>query len=80
MWADHSGETFQVVHEFDIMHTEGGEYYFVIALFGNEFVINYGGPELEGYRRWLSESNNASPLYSGKNASDRRLRLAPESQ
>jgi hypothetical protein len=58
----------QIVHEFDILKTEWNEWFFVLALFGMEFAINYGGPDIEGYQRWLSENNNLSPLYCGKNA------------
>lgn len=32
------------VHEFEILNTEDGEYYFVLALFGLELTINFGGP------------------------------------
>jgi hypothetical protein len=41
--------------------------------FGLELVINYGGPEIEGYRRWLLENNSDSPLYSGKNQAHSKL-------
>jgi hypothetical protein len=40
----------------------------VLAIFGLELTINLGGPNIEGYERWLVENENASPLYSGKNA------------
>jgi len=69
VWRGSSGETEQVVHEFDILVTEKSEYYFVFCLFGVEFVINYGGPELEGFHDWLRRHQNISPLYSGRNAS-----------
>lgn len=38
----------------------------MIILWGIEFAINMGGPELQGYEVWLREHNNVSPLYSGK--------------
>lgn len=63
-----NGEQLQTVHESDILVTDWGEWYLVLAIFGLELVINYGGPEIEGYKRWLSEKNNVSPLYYGKNA------------
>jgi HNH endonuclease len=75
-WVDECGENVQVVHEFDILRTERSEWYFVMALFGTELAINYGGPELDGYRRWLTENENKSPLYCGKNSLDVRLRLS----
>src|SRR5665213_1313562 len=58
----------QVLHEFDFLVTSTNEWYFVLAIFGLELTINMGGPELEGYERWLSENNGASPLYSDRNA------------
>lgn len=68
MWPGESGLAEQTVHEFDILVTDSSEYYFVFALFGVEFVINYGGPEIDGYRAWLQCHNYISPLYHGKNA------------
>lgn len=58
----------QLVHEYDFLHTSQGELYFVLALYGVEMTINVGGPDIEGYEIWLKENNDASPLYSGKNA------------
>jgi len=37
--------------------------YLVICLFGSEFAINIGVPEIDGYERWLVENQNKSPLY-----------------
>jgi hypothetical protein len=68
-WFDESGNSVQLVHESDILQTDSNEWYFVLALFGWELVINYGGPEVDGYRRWLIEHTGESPLYVGKNAS-----------
>jgi len=39
------------------------ELFLVLAIFGVEFAINYGGAEIDGYRRWLRENNDRSPLY-----------------
>jgi hypothetical protein len=68
MWTDSEGNAVQVVHESDILNTATNEWYYVLALFGLEFVINYGGPEIEGYHMWLSHHHGTSPLYYGKNA------------
>ena len=43
------------------------ELYFIVALFGIEFAINIGGPEIEGYQQWLINHENISPLHFGKN-------------
>jgi hypothetical protein len=72
-WVNQSGSAVQLVNEFDILLTDKSEWYFVLALFGKELVISYGGPEIQGYQQWLTDHDNASPLYSGKNANDRRL-------
>jgi len=73
---DANGKTFgpggsakQVVHESDFLVTPTSEWYFVLAIFGEELAINLGGPEVEGYVQWLKDNNNESTLYSGKNRS-----------
>jgi HNH endonuclease len=53
----------QVIHESDFLATSWGEWFFVLAIFGLEFAINLGGPDIEGYERWLRENNEVSPLY-----------------
>jgi hypothetical protein len=58
----------QTLHEFDFLVTSANEWYFVLAIFGLELTINLGGPDVEGYERWLVENENASPLYAGRNA------------
>jgi hypothetical protein len=54
---------YQVLHEFTLLYTDKKELYAVVCLFGEEFALNYGGPEIEGYSTWLSQNNNCSPLY-----------------
>lgn len=62
-----SENSFQVIYEYDILATENQEYFFVLAIFGLEFSINYGEPSVDGYIEWLEKNNNCSPLYIGKN-------------
>ena len=57
-----------MLHEYDLLYTEGRELYIVLILFGVEFALNLGGRSTDGYRRWLEEKNFVSPLYSEKNA------------
>jgi hypothetical protein len=59
---------YQLLHEYDLLITETNEWYAVICIFGEEFVINLGGPEVEGYEAWLKRHNGFSPLYSGRHA------------
>jgi hypothetical protein len=57
-------EEFQVLHEFDLLYTNKQELYAIICLFGEEFAINMGGPEISGYMDLLKELNFDSPLYT----------------
>jgi hypothetical protein len=63
-----AGRYEQTVHEYDILKTDWNEYFFVLAVFGLELTINYGGPEIDGYLRWLEANGGTSPLCAGKNA------------
>jgi len=65
---NNGNEQYEVLHEFDILITDQGEFYIVVALFGDEYALNLGGPEMDGYYRWIEMNNNNSPLYSWKNA------------
>jgi hypothetical protein len=74
-FSDEIAPSFQVLHEWDILfipasHADEvfGEFYAVIAILGVEYAINLGGPELEGYMRWLKDNENKSCLYINKNA------------
>lgn len=55
--------SFEVLNEWTILVTKNQEYFAVIAIFGIEYTINLGGPELNGYVTWLQEHDNKSPLY-----------------
>lgn len=59
-------QQFELLHEFDILFTQASEGYLAIVLFGVEMVINLGGRENDGFRRWLEEHNWASPLYPAR--------------
>lgn len=61
-------EQYEVLHEFDILITEQSEFYIIVVILGDEYALNLGGPELDGFHRWLKMNNNRSFLYSGKNA------------
>jgi hypothetical protein len=53
----------QVLHEWMILGTSASEYYAVIAIFGIEYAINLGGPEIDGFIDWLKSHDGRSPLY-----------------
>jgi len=65
-WLETDGREVQTVHEHDLLMTHWGELFLVLAIFGTEFTINFGGPEISGYLRWLDENNDRSPLYPEK--------------
>ncbi len=59
----HNGQKFyDVPHEFDLLYTEGNELHIVLAIFGVEFVLNLGGPILDGYYKWLTSHDFMSAL------------------
>lgn len=78
VWKFDDGNEGQMVHESDFLFIEYdmknttntnftyAEIYFIIALWGIEFAINMGGPEIVGYEEWLKNHNNQSPLYCEK--------------
>lgn len=73
-----TGEIIQRVHEFIILWTEHSEMFFVVALFGLEFAINMGEPDISGYERWLRQNNGGSPLYHGGNGNHDQVVVVPE--
>lgn len=72
VFTDAVDPQFQVLHEFNILWIESedstptafrGETFAVIAIFGVEYVINLGGPELDGFERWRKANGEQSYLY-----------------
>ncbi|WP_312102249.1 HNH endonuclease [Pygmaiobacter massiliensis] len=80
-WFGKAGSPYQIMNENDflIIPSEDKELiqdqndimsvnmYFILCIFGLEFVINIAGPDSDGlkmYYDWLEEHNNVSPLYS----------------
>lgn len=64
-------DRYEILHEFDLLvmlndPTEdlifNGEIYCILVIMGMEYVINMGGPEIEGYYEWLKENRNISPV------------------
>ena len=60
---DEGNTYYEVLHEFDFLYTEAMELYFILAIFGVEFTVNLGGPNIDGYLKWLKLNSYASPLY-----------------
>jgi len=59
-----NGKSVDMVFECDFLATKDTEIYFVIAFKGIEFVLNMAGSSIDGYKKWLKENNDISPLYS----------------
>lgn len=62
------GAAYQVLHEFTILCEplpEPGhlDLYAVVCIFGEEFAINIGEPEIASYERWLKAHDGRSPLH-----------------
>lgn len=55
-------EGYQLLHEFMLLVTDTKEWYSIVCIFGEEFAINLGGPEIEGYEAWLRAHDQQSPL------------------
>lgn len=67
MQAD-GGASFQILHEFTIVceplpQPGHVDLYAVVCIFGEEFAINMGEPEIASYDRWLKLHGGTSPLY-----------------
>lgn len=65
---EENGERFELLHEFDLLVTDTLETYIVVSIFGVEMVLNLGGRENDGYRRWLEANEWVSPLYVTRSA------------
>lgn len=64
----------QKVWELDMFHDDDGYLYSVLVIFGVEFVIHLGEPDISGYHRWLLLHAGESPLYTGRYASEKMTR------
>ena len=63
-----NGENYVTLHEYDFLFTNVSrdqastqdpvvsELYFIFTLFGIEYAINIGGPEVDGYEAWLKNN------------------------
>lgn len=55
---------YEVLHEWTFLYAETQELYFIVVLFGIEYAINVGSPEIAGYKKWLFINSDQSPLYT----------------
>jgi hypothetical protein len=68
LFQDKANGAHEMLHEWTILWQPGSECYAVIAIFGVEYAINLGGPELDGYNTWLKAHGDRSPLYDEPSA------------
>ncbi|OWK22139.1 hypothetical protein AJ88_15465 [Mesorhizobium amorphae CCBAU 01583] len=59
-------DVFEVLHEYDFVYTEKRLLFFVMAIFGEEFAIDMGNPEIISYETYLREMDGVSPLYRAR--------------
>jgi len=65
---------YEVLHEWTFLYTTSWELYLILALFGTEYALNLGGPEIDGYKAWLVDNSQQSPLYPrGLQATEQHL-------
>jgi hypothetical protein len=65
LWEE-DGSPVQRVWEACVFQDTDGYQYFVLALFGLEFAIHIGSPDIAGYLHWLITHGGRSPLFPGK--------------
>jgi hypothetical protein len=57
----------EILHSFMLLPTDGPELYLVLVIFGVEYALNMGGPEIDGYLAWLKQHSFRSPLNMDNN-------------
>jgi hypothetical protein len=67
-WRE-GNDAVQRVWELDLFDDDG-YWYLIFILFGVEFAIHLGDPDISGYQRWLLCHGGESPLYAGRYAAD----------
>lgn len=55
----------EILHSFKLLYTASQELYIVLVMFGIEYCLNIGGPEIDGYSEWLRQHEFKSPLRIG---------------
>lgn len=58
-------EPYEILHEIDFLYIDEKVLYFIIVIFGIEYVINMGASEIEIYEKWLTENDHKSPIRRG---------------
>lgn len=62
-FAESGQEPYEVLHEWTLLYLKETMLYLIIAIFGVEYALNLGEPEIKTYKSWLVENSGRSPLY-----------------
>jgi hypothetical protein len=54
---------YDIPHEFTLLYTAKKELFLILAIFGIEYALNMGAPEIDGYVEWVNQNDDKSPLY-----------------
>lgn len=60
--ANVSNEPYEILHEFEFMPSKQGDIFFVLVIMGIEYVISITNPLIDGYKTWLMENGQRSPV------------------
>jgi hypothetical protein len=63
IFAKSGQQPYEVLHEWIFLYPSESMLYLVIAIFGVEYALNLGEPEIETYKSWLIENADKSHLY-----------------
>ncbi|KOP38755.1 HNH endonuclease [Flavobacterium sp. WLB] len=58
----HHPEPYEILHEMEFLYLESKIMYFILVIFGIDYVINCGDSELDLYYEWLKDNNYSSPV------------------
>ena len=62
-FAETGRSPYEVLHEWTLLYEDDQLLYLVVAIFGVEYAINLGEPEIATYAVWLKDNHHSSPLY-----------------
>ena len=62
-FAESRQRPYEVLHEWIFLYPNETMLYLVLAIFGVEYALNLGEPEIETYKTWLTENADKSHLY-----------------
>jgi hypothetical protein len=61
--SEEDGQYYDLPHEFSLLYSKKKDLFFVLAIFGVEYVIDMANQSNEAYLEWLDKNEYKSPLY-----------------